>query len=78
LGYYTPDNCPRYLQKENYPAMKKHLQNNKLILVHGTILSAIEASTVPITGTLYMHVNIYIYLYMYMNIWICTYIYQYR
>jgi S-adenosylmethionine:diacylglycerol 3-amino-3-carboxypropyl transferase len=35
--------------KENYPKMKKHLQNNKLILVHGTILSAIEASTVPIT-----------------------------
>jgi S-adenosylmethionine:diacylglycerol 3-amino-3-carboxypropyl transferase len=49
LGYYTPENCPRYLMKENYPKMKKHLQNNKLILVHGTILSAIEASTVPIT-----------------------------
>lgn len=26
LGYYKPDNCPRYLRRENYAAMKKHLQ----------------------------------------------------
>lgn len=49
LGYYKPDNCPRYLQKENYLKMRKHLSNNKLKLVHGTMLSAISESTVPIT-----------------------------
>ena len=26
LGYYKPHNCPRYLRKENYLKMKKHLQ----------------------------------------------------
>ena len=26
LGYYTPENCPRYLRKENYAKMRKHLQ----------------------------------------------------
>ena len=26
LGYYKPDNCPRYLKKENYLKMRKHLQ----------------------------------------------------
>lgn len=26
LGYYKPDNCPRYLRKENFGKMKKHLQ----------------------------------------------------
>lgn len=26
LGYYKPDNCPRYLMKENYAKMRKHLQ----------------------------------------------------
>jgi betaine lipid synthase len=26
LGYYKPDNCPRYLQKENFAKMKKHLK----------------------------------------------------
>lgn len=49
LGYYKPDNCPRYLRKENYAAMKKHLKNDKLKLVHGTMLEAIDNSTVPIT-----------------------------
>jgi len=49
LGYYKPDNCPRYLKKENYAKMKKHLLNNKLVLVHGTMLSAIDNSTTPIT-----------------------------
>lgn len=49
LGYYKPDNCPRYLKKENFLAMRKHLQANKLILVHGTLLSAINQSTVPFT-----------------------------
>jgi hypothetical protein len=49
LGYYKPDNCPRYLRKENFAAMKKHLKNDKLKLVHGTMLEAIDNSTVPIT-----------------------------
>ena len=26
LGYYTKDNCPRYLREENYAKMRKHLQ----------------------------------------------------
>jgi hypothetical protein len=26
LGYYKPDNCPRYLKKENFAAMKKYLK----------------------------------------------------
>jgi betaine lipid synthase len=25
LGYYKPNNCPRYLRKENFDKMKKHL-----------------------------------------------------
>lgn len=49
LGYYKPDNCPRYLMKENYAKMRKHLQNDKLVLFHGTMLQAIDQSTVPIT-----------------------------
>lgn len=49
LGYYKPDNCPRYLKKENFLKMRKHLLNNKLHLVHGTMLSAIDNSTDPIT-----------------------------
>jgi len=49
LGYYKPDNCPRYLRKENYLKMRKHLSNNKLKLVHGTMLSAISETTTPIT-----------------------------
>lgn len=49
LGYYKPNNCPRYLRKENFEIMKKHLKNNKLKLIHGTMLSAIDSSTVPIT-----------------------------
>lgn len=49
LGYYKETNCPRYLRRENYAAMKKHLINNKLKLVHGTMLSAINNTTTPIT-----------------------------
>lgn len=49
LGYYKPDNCPRYLKKEHFAAMKKYLKADKLKLVHGTILDAIDNSTVPIT-----------------------------
>ena len=26
LGYYKPDNCPRYLRKENFDIMKKYLK----------------------------------------------------
>jgi len=42
LGYYKPDNCPRYLRAENFEKMKRHLQNGKLHLIHGTILGAIN------------------------------------
>lgn len=49
LGHYTPTNCPRYLRKENYAKLRKHLMAGKLKLVHGTMLDAIDNSTVPIT-----------------------------
>jgi len=49
LGYYKPDNCPRYLRKENYDIMKKYLKLGKLKLVHGTILDAIQKTDTPIT-----------------------------
>jgi ubiquinone/menaquinone biosynthesis C-methylase UbiE len=49
LGYYKETCCPRYLRRENYSVMKKHLMNNKLKLVHGTMLSAINTTTTPIT-----------------------------
>eukprot|EP01041_Mallomonas_annulata_P008145 gene8145-16740_t len=49
LGYYTKECCPRYLKKENFLKMRKHLQANKLKLVHGTMLSAIDNSDTPIT-----------------------------
>ena len=49
LGYYKPNNCPRYLRAEHFDAMKKHLKAGKLHLVHGTMLSAIDAVTSPIT-----------------------------
>jgi betaine lipid synthase len=26
LGFYTPENCPRYLRRENFAAMKKYLK----------------------------------------------------
>lgn len=40
LGYYMAHNAPRYLRKENYPALQKYI--GKLKLVHGTMLSAID------------------------------------
>jgi len=49
LGYYKPNNCPRYLRKENYLKMRKVLEQGKLKLVHGTMLSAIDSSETPIT-----------------------------
>lgn len=49
LGYYTPNNCPRYLRKENFAAMKKYLSAGKLTLIHGTLLQAIQQTTVPFT-----------------------------
>jgi len=49
LGYYKPDNCPRYLRKENFDIMKKYLKLGKLKLVHGTILDAIQKTDTPIT-----------------------------
>eukprot|EP01035_Chromulina_nebulosa_P019355 gene19355-25221_t len=49
LGYYTQQNCPRYLKKENFAALKKYLTAGKLHLVHGTLLSAIDSVTSPIT-----------------------------
>lgn len=45
LGYYKANNCPRYLRRENYEAMKKNLQKGKLHLVHGTLLQAIDGTT---------------------------------
>ena len=49
LGYYQPHNCPRYLRKENYLKMRKYLTANKLHLVHGTMLFAIDNVESPIT-----------------------------
>lgn len=49
LGYYKPDCCPRYLQRENFDILRKNLQAGKLHLVHGTILSAIENVDTPVT-----------------------------
>jgi hypothetical protein len=49
LGHYKSYNCPRYLERQNFEKMRKHLKNGKLQLVHGTMLSAIDNSTVPIT-----------------------------
>jgi len=49
LGHYKSYCCPRYLEKEHFLTMRKHLQNGKLHLVHGTMLEAIDNSTVPIT-----------------------------
>lgn len=49
LGHYKKNNCPRYLREENFGKMKKYLLQGKLKLVHGTMLHAIDTSTVPIT-----------------------------
>lgn len=49
LGYYKPNNCPRYLRKENYAAMRKYLQKGNLTLIHGTLLQAIQQSKLPFT-----------------------------
>ncbi|RYG66862.1 DUF3419 family protein [archaeon] len=49
LGYYKPENCPRYLRRENFDKMKANLIKGKLKLVHGTLLSAIAQSTTPFT-----------------------------
>lgn len=49
LGHYKKNNCPRYLREENFGKMKKYLLQGKLKLVHGTMLHAIDSSTVPIT-----------------------------
>lgn len=49
LGYYKPENCPRYLRRENFDKLKANLQKGKLNLVHGTLLSAIAQSTTPFT-----------------------------
>ena len=49
LGHYKKNNCPRYLREENFSKMKKYLLQGKLKLVHGTMLEAIDSSSVPIT-----------------------------
>jgi betaine lipid synthase len=52
LGYYTKENCPRYLEEKNYLTMRKYLKQGKLNLIHGTILDAIDQVDVkknPIT-----------------------------
>ena len=33
LGYYTPENCPRYLRKEHYEKMKSELKVRALNLL---------------------------------------------
>ena len=33
LGYYTPENCPRYLRKEHYEKMKSELKVRALALL---------------------------------------------
>lgn len=43
LGYYKPNNCPRYLRKENFQAMKKHLKVRQCF-------SPYNSSTEPIAG----------------------------
>lgn len=40
LGFYKPDNAPRYLRREHYASLQKYI--HKLKLVHGTMLSAID------------------------------------
>ncbi len=47
LGYYKPDNAPRYLRKENYAKLQKYI--GKLKLVHGTMLDAIDNTDKPFT-----------------------------
>mmetsp|Transcript_30702 Transcript_30702/g.40558 ORF Transcript_30702/g.40558 Transcript_30702/m.40558 type:complete len:724 (-) Transcript_30702:686-2857(-) len=37
LGYYTRENAPRYLQEQNYEALRKSLKEHKLTLFHGRI-----------------------------------------
>jgi hypothetical protein len=49
LGYYKPNNCPRYLRRENFQKMKANLEKGKLKLIHGTLLSAIADCSTPIT-----------------------------
>ena len=39
LGYYKPDNCPRYLKKENFAKMKKYLKViNRLEMIINVIV----------------------------------------
>lgn len=45
LGYYTRDNCPRYLKEDNFAVLKKNIEAGKLHLIHGTILDAIQSSS---------------------------------
>ena len=41
LGHYKPDNCPRYLMKENYEKMKKNLKvRNKKFCQLETVFDA--------------------------------------
>jgi ubiquinone/menaquinone biosynthesis C-methylase UbiE len=49
LGYYQKHNCPRYLEEQNYMKMRANLKLNKLHLVHGTMLDAIDNVKTPIT-----------------------------
>ena len=36
LGYYTKECCPRYLEEQNYNAMKANLDEGRLELFHGS------------------------------------------
>jgi S-adenosylmethionine:diacylglycerol 3-amino-3-carboxypropyl transferase/ubiquinone/menaquinone biosynthesis C-methylase UbiE len=49
LGYYQKDNCPRYLREEHYETMREMLKQDKLHLIHGTLIDAIKTVKNPIT-----------------------------
>ncbi|CAN0033728.1 unnamed protein product [Ectocarpus fasciculatus] len=44
LGYYTENNCPRYLMKEHFGTLKKNLKAGKLILFCGTLEQYIHSN----------------------------------
>lgn len=40
LGEYTETSCPRYLRRENFKALQKAVEKDRLHLVHGTFVEA--------------------------------------
>jgi S-adenosylmethionine:diacylglycerol 3-amino-3-carboxypropyl transferase/ubiquinone/menaquinone biosynthesis C-methylase UbiE len=49
LGEYLPHNCPRYLRKEHYQALRNALAEQRLSLFHGSLTDAIKRSETPFT-----------------------------